>query len=109
MICNIDVTMICYIILFRLKNLSISLFFAFIKPQIELIHVYKLPSMNRTSTVGYNRRRRVDRHTGANINLTEIRDLMEDVGRNLKTKDGQVINGFYSLLYLFDFCYTWFR
>ena len=70
-----------------------------------------MPSLNRTSTVGDNRRRgrRVDRHTAAHINLTEIKDLIEDVGGNLITKDGHIIIGFCSLLYSFNFCYTWFR
>ena len=85
--------------------------FAFIKPKTELINVYKMPYVNRTSTVSDNwiRRRRVDRHAAAPINLTEIKYLMEDVVRNQKTKDGQVIIGFYSLLYSFHFCYIWFR
>ena len=67
--------------------------------------------MNRSPTIGEHgkRRRRRDRHSAIHINLTEIKDLMEDVVRNLKTKDGQVIIGFYSLLYSFHFCYIWFR
>ena len=70
-----------------------------------------MPSVNRTSTIGDNgrRRRRGDRPAAARINLTEIEDLMEDVGKNLITKDGQVVIEFYSLLYLFNFCYTLLR
>ena len=45
----------------------------------------------------------------AHINLTEIEDLMEDVGKKLITKDGQVVIEFYSLLYSFNFCYTLLR
>ena len=67
-----------------------------------------MPSVNRTSTIGDNGRRRRggDRPAAARINLTEIEDLMEDVGKNLIIKDGQVVIEFYSLLYLFNFCYT---
>ena len=85
--------------------------FAFIKPQTGLINVYKMPSVNRTSTVGDigRRRKRVDRHTAAHIKLTEIKDLIKDVRRNLITKDRHDIIGFRSLLYSFNFCYTWFR
>ena len=70
-----------------------------------------MPSVKRFPTVGDNgrRRRRGDRPSAAHINLTEMEDLMEGVGRNLITKDRQVIIEFYSLLYLFDFCYTWLR
>ena len=48
-----------------------------------------MPSVNRTSTIGDNgRRRRGDRPAAARINLTEIEDLMEDVGKIFITNDG---------------------
>ena len=36
------------------------------------------------------RRRERDRPAAVNLNITEIEDLTEDVGRNLITKDGQL-------------------
>ena len=45
-----------------------------------MINVYKMLSLNRSPSVGI-KGGEADHY----INLTEIEDVMEDVGRNLKT------------------------
>ena len=51
-----------------------------------------MPSVNRSPIGGDNvrSRRRRDRPDAVNLNITKIEDLMEYVGQNLITKDGQV-------------------
>ena len=53
--------------------------------------------VNRSLTAGdkVTRRRRGGTHRVAVVNISEVEDLSEDVGRNLITKDGLVTKGIF--------------